>query len=770
MLFISVALFFQYTLSTKLSLAVVRPFSKKDYHKLKLSLHEWNSFLPCEMPTENLYDLHLVYSQDLENGYGKEVVRPYIEEVVNSFYNKEELWMQCFKNVTYHDSKIDPALDIYNPKAYNRDRMWVNGPNSQFLDINRYIESFNYDAWFLMEFDSVPIRAYFLDALAGEIEQTRPFAILGSTYRGDRWDLMMTEVHPSLKNHINGNAVYNSSHPKMRFLINRLEEDHHTDDRSVPFDYRISQIIYEHGYDNSYYNGRSDVIGNYAATNMIPELFGNEYIVHGARIYNKWQSDTVKIGMVVSDWGLGNLQIFHESVLNGDHPFSEIVYVVPSHVLPEKQEVIVKGINGDILIRYVGRNTNRVNNPDYLDICYHQPRTTDYFMYSNTYMKIASPVHIIIDKKTMAPVVNYVSAESQTCMESDTCYDTINNVRNHIDYNISYLVQDMTMIYNKNLIGSLLTKKSGYCSVWLQSYNGEQASSCEPDNVPSATGYVAYLHYISMQHQYSFSSVIDHGSRDVVVPHTIPPTEERRCKLIRKRHADTAATYIATIRKSRDVLPLALIKCINITDNRELCESLPHCWWRPKFDKCIQVKEVTDTYETQYFVKPRSATEEIKYSNGCPDCPVCPMFKDDNKMGSGDVSAIVLGALLLTTLSILGMIAALLAWWCCSLGRTSTSLYPTLAATQLFTSVIEPVTFVEQAPVIVPQQMQQIETITEHDPPPHVFFHNAQEVVTTIAPDPPGVSMPPPGSFPSPQGGWLPSMAPYPPYGTGAII
>ena len=82
------------------------------------------------------------------------------------------------------------------------------------------------------------------------------------------------------------------------------------------------------------------------------------------------------------------------------------------------------------------------------------------------------------------------------------------------------MVQDMSMIYNKNLTGSLVDFTLGYCNFMVRNHHNETLDECEPDNIPSATGYTAYIHLVGIDNQYHFSNVIDRGSRDVVVPHT----------------------------------------------------------------------------------------------------------------------------------------------------------------------------------------------------------------------------------------------------------
>jgi hypothetical protein len=80
----------------------------------------------------------------------------------------------------------------YAPPQQQINRLWVNGPNRQFEKGLRaaqfpVFDAFGYQLVYLMEPDSVPLRRFFLDVLRGEIEERRPFSVLGSKYRGDKW-------------------------------------------------------------------------------------------------------------------------------------------------------------------------------------------------------------------------------------------------------------------------------------------------------------------------------------------------------------------------------------------------------------------------------------------------------------------------------------------------------------------------------------------------------------------------------------------------------
>lgn len=125
----------------------------------------------------------------------------------------------------------------------------------------------------------------------------------------------------SLVNHINGNALYNITHPLFTHVLQELKREENTEFQAIPYDYRISQIIQEgmHGTppefpfplmkraDGSEYKlpakknkfrrwwkqygddepvKESRLISNLADSNyLLKHLGGQEALVHGTNIY-----------------------------------------------------------------------------------------------------------------------------------------------------------------------------------------------------------------------------------------------------------------------------------------------------------------------------------------------------------------------------------------------------------------------------------------------------------------------------------------------------
>jgi hypothetical protein len=147
-----------------------------------------------------------------------------------------------------------------------------------------------------------------------------------SKYRGDKWNSFYSQLPNSLVNHLNGNAVYNLTHPLLDKLVDQLESERDTTANAIPFDYRISQMIQDvqtgtapefpnfpdldspilstpsplsgnfrrwaiaqaYHWDNVIRD--VSVIGNYAKTNMIPAFLDKAaFIIHGAKMFDSWK-------------------------------------------------------------------------------------------------------------------------------------------------------------------------------------------------------------------------------------------------------------------------------------------------------------------------------------------------------------------------------------------------------------------------------------------------------------------------------------------------
>jgi len=124
-------------------------------------------------------DVFLFYSQTFSEN---DVAIKAVDAIIDQFFEPGG-WSQCFGNIYAIEANIPQELDLYIPSAQEELYSWVNGPNRQFEAAVRIIQSGEwgeYDGFYLMEGDSVPVKAHWLDVVLSEIEVNRPFAILGA--------------------------------------------------------------------------------------------------------------------------------------------------------------------------------------------------------------------------------------------------------------------------------------------------------------------------------------------------------------------------------------------------------------------------------------------------------------------------------------------------------------------------------------------------------------------------------------------------------------
>ena len=138
-----------------------------------------------------------------------------------------------------------PSRDKYerNPTTGMPETIdWATGPNGQFRFDMTQVKLLDYDAAFIMEADNQPQRAGWLNALIDDVQKNTPFMILGSRYSGR---VSFEGAPRALANHINGNAVYNVTHPLFKHLLDELTQESGNDFEAIPYDYRISQMVHE---------------------------------------------------------------------------------------------------------------------------------------------------------------------------------------------------------------------------------------------------------------------------------------------------------------------------------------------------------------------------------------------------------------------------------------------------------------------------------------------------------------------------------------------
>lgn len=218
-----------------------------------------------------------------------------------------------------------------------------------------------------MEPDSVPQESGWLTTVLNEAEAQYPFAVLGSSYRGQNWDMFLdqlvshrcadtcslhtgsvkifwwpssrscrpcrqplhqlTILYPmqpvALRYHINGNAVYDPFNTVFRAAYDEMLTDVQSEGVSS-YDVRIVEILLEQLALSASEDPSADLealgykettsIANFAGTlrALSAQSSVEAAVVHGARDYSDWAelspTCTVNctIDLLISDWGIGD--------------------------------------------------------------------------------------------------------------------------------------------------------------------------------------------------------------------------------------------------------------------------------------------------------------------------------------------------------------------------------------------------------------------------------------------------------------------------------
>eukprot|EP00986_Skeletonema_menzelii_P003296 scaffold985_cov145-Skeletonema_menzelii.AAC.11 len=558
----------------KTRLAIVRPFCEFDAEALPTTFACWNGLTPCKAAQDaigddydeddefevgpngefiayknstegrNLYgelgdrhlfdfvgsdamksakaDVFLFYSQTFSEN---DVAIKAVDTIIDQFFEPGG-WSQCFDNIYAIEANIPQELDLYIPSAQEELYNWVNGPNRQYEAAFRIIQSGewgDYDGFYLMEGDSVPIKSHWLDVVLSEIEVNRPFAILGAQYDGDKWDNFYEQIPISLLHHTNGNAIYNTSHPLLERLVGQLEVEAPCPYNSIPYDYRMSQMwvegtlgivpelapkimLNEEGEnitlsDNiNMFKKWADiwekenpfkytpVIHNYAATNLIPRHLGPEYIIHGAKLYSPWDPTRTEVTLVVSEWFFDRSIHLIKNLDEKDHPFSEVVVMIPPAAIAHD--------DFDMMTEVPVRAQHRAA-PDFMDLCEADIKT-EWFMITNSYHQVSRHVDLMFTPGKFQPVIPFTPATYPFCFKFPYCKETV-NLAQRFNPGHDKVVLDMDMLYHTE-------SRNKFCKEWKEE-NGEEGEDLYKHHQrrlmfrkkiigppgPTGTSYFAYL-------------------------------------------------------------------------------------------------------------------------------------------------------------------------------------------------------------------------------------------------------------------------------------
>jgi hypothetical protein len=163
--------------STSFFRGIANSFFKRCKRKPKTK--DYFDDVPADGLRTTSADLFLFYSQTFSEN---DVAMKAVDKIMEEFFSPGG-WSRCFDNIYAVEANIPQELDLYIPAAQEELYNWVNGPNRQYEAGFRIIQSGewgDYDGFYLMEGDSVPVKNYWLDVILGEINAYRPFAVLGA--------------------------------------------------------------------------------------------------------------------------------------------------------------------------------------------------------------------------------------------------------------------------------------------------------------------------------------------------------------------------------------------------------------------------------------------------------------------------------------------------------------------------------------------------------------------------------------------------------------
>lgn len=456
---------------------VTRPFSFNDFEALPESFASWNKFLPCQPTGNPSTDLHLVFSRNLND---HEQVKEVVETIVQAFNaNPNSGWHQCFNKVVLFSAGLTEDEDIYNkyqgPVGPNLvwTRIFWNYQNKIWGDV---------DSFYLMEVDAQPRKPVWLDVL---FEQAKGSAVFGSVHTGGKMKEWWKELTVEEQEHINGNAVYNVHSQVLQTFVDQIEKKTRNaiagSTKALGYDLYLGEMAIKLG--QAFYKSKQSVMANYASTNMVEEMFGDEYIQHGAK---KWDSFKNPVSLVISteeDARDPKLEDIFRVLKTGDHPYTEAV-IFQSKGFNGKPFSLKKKDGSKMGVTYHTRKA-----ASFSDLCESVSRVKNsHFHRMNTDHSLASKIHPF--QKDGIAAQWYVDSSHSQCTDDEACafriqrakaFTGADSVNKHFD--------DFRTTYNKQTAAS-------FCSQWQEWRTLNPVRGFDPMPGPNADDYMAFLELI----------------------------------------------------------------------------------------------------------------------------------------------------------------------------------------------------------------------------------------------------------------------------------
>ena len=207
---------------------------------------------------------------------------------------------------------------------------------------------------------------------------------LCSVYEGNKWDGFRDQMDKDLLTHLNGNAVYNVSHPCFQMILEKMEEEN---SGTQAFDVATRRIVREYfPYECEGAYKQTTAIDNLAATLLHAEEAGDTAsYIHGAKMMDAIGGS---ITAIVSNFGDMDSSTTLQGLFTGRNVFLDVL-VVEDHGEPgaynEYVEVqLGEGASSDTMrlknvTRYPGSSPAR-------DFCLALEQVeTPYFAFSNVF-------------------------------------------------------------------------------------------------------------------------------------------------------------------------------------------------------------------------------------------------------------------------------------------------------------------------------------------------------------------------------------------------
>ncbi|CAF4439169.1 unnamed protein product [Rotaria socialis] len=210
--------------------AVVIPFIRSQLNAVVAQLAISNIHSPCRLRSN--YSAELIF-------YHNEAKNSSLNNEMGQSLQKFDFVSRCYRAVRVLAAELTSTQNIYPAgSAY----MW----QKLLLDESpTALRSFGFTHFFLMEADTRPIRANWLDAIINQITQGHPdlnyfstdWWMLGSIYRGT----MPINLHFL---HINGNAIYHLSSSFLEYLKTVWEAIPFNSNRTLGYDLDIFNFFF----------------------------------------------------------------------------------------------------------------------------------------------------------------------------------------------------------------------------------------------------------------------------------------------------------------------------------------------------------------------------------------------------------------------------------------------------------------------------------------------------------------------------------------------